>query len=707
MKISILTSCTGAKKYSPDGQLTQDDFLSVHDQESFEKIEEKLIDYKTSAEDIYTGQQHVRLMEAVKLLREKFGGDSVDLHILSAGYGIIPGKREVVPYECTFQGMKASEIDEWGAHLNVPEDARKFLSTKADLTLVLLGDSYLRSLSLDDSIQFSSPTVFLASKNAQKRIKGSGKQSVIALGNPEAKRYSFGLVGLKGQITLLIANRLLKEGQSFIDQLFDESSDIYEILDEELETLLGLQKQSDKTVKKGSPKKSTGRKGPFPNPKVDYTIEIKDSWWKSSHKKKLQYFIPEWDDLVDPDYDFETDTHSGGSGDWSNQVYAHQMYPSPNYDGILISKIVAEKSKKKKERINEMGVHRYLRVPRNFPIMGDCGAFGYIKEEVPIYTTSEILEYYTRLDFDSGVSIDHLIVTATEEQRDFRYELTINNAEEFIREHNKLGLSWTPIGAVQGWSPESYAEAARQYVAMGYKVLALGGLVRTQTKKILEILIEVHKVVPPDVHLHLFGIARLDDMYQFNKLGVRSVDSASHLRKAWLGELDNYWAMDGEKYAAIRIPEGGKSFRAKRIVTEGRATAEQVLKLEQACIETVREFDKGSGNIENILDTLDEYDQLISPDRRSRREVYQRTLIEQPWKKCPCSICQQDGVEVIIFRGNNRNRRRGFHNTFVFYSYFKKVIAGEDVVFGGKKIEPKSYQLSLFGGSNEAKVDEI
>src|SRR5207344_1317638 len=82
------------------------------------------------------------------------------------------------------------------------------------------------------------------------------------------------------------------------------------------------------------------------NASVDKVIEIPRSWWDKPHRERLRYFIPEWDDLVDPDYDFETDTHAGGTGDWSNQVYAHQMYPEPNYDGILVSRAVAEKSKK-------------------------------------------------------------------------------------------------------------------------------------------------------------------------------------------------------------------------------------------------------------------------------------------------------------------------------------------------------------------------
>ena len=177
---------------------------------------------------------------------------------------------------------------------------------------------------------------------------------------------------------------------------------------------------------------------------------------------------------MDPDYDFINDEHSGGRGDWSNEVYAHQMYREPNYDGILMSRAVAEKSKKKKERINSLGVHRYLRVPREFPIMGDCGAFDYIMEETPPYTTDDVIDYYTRLGFDYGVSVDHLIVTATESQKKFRYELTIHNAEEFLRAHRKAGLKWEPIGAVQGWDPKSYAEAAKKYAKMGYQVYRIG-----------------------------------------------------------------------------------------------------------------------------------------------------------------------------------------------------------------------------------------
>ena len=315
-------------------------------------------------------------------------------------------------------------------------------------------------------------------------------------------------------------------------------------------------------------------------------------------------------------------------------------------------------------------------MPAEFPILGDCGAFDYIKEEVPPYTTEDVLDYYTSLGFNYGVSLDHLIVKDTEEKKLFRYDLTINNAAEFLDLHRKEKLSWEPIGAVQGWDPQSYAAAAKQYVKMGYKYIALGGLVRSTTKDIISILNRVHEVVPKEIPIHLFGIARTEALSEFSQKGVRSVDSASYLRRAWLVAKDNYFTLDGDNYSSIRIPEPGKSYRAKRIVSEGRATEKALRKLEGECRKVMGEIAKQEISVEKALDPLEEYDLLISTERVSLRESYRRTLEDRPWEKCPCEICQKWGIHVIVFRGNNRNRRRGFHNTFVYYRLLQKYLNG-------------------------------
>ena len=51
-------------------------------------------------------------------------------------------------------------------------------------------------------------------------------------------------------------------------------------------------------------------------------------------------------------------------------------------------------------------------------------------------------------------------------------------------------------------------------------------------------------------------------------------------------------------------------------------------------------------------------------------DAYRETLQQRPWEQCECPICTEHGIEVCIFRGNDRNRRRGFHNTHRFYTEF-------------------------------------
>lgn len=660
MLVRIITSCTGEKKVSHERQLTLADFQKGP--EHVARREAELKDYLTPAIELYSGLQHVRLLRGLQAIQSDPNRNvDTDTWIVSAGYGLIPGHRPIAPYEATFIGMGRAQRRQWAQQLRLAESVRALLAEPADLIIVLLGDDYLEACALNEATDFGGPCFLFCGKRAARRLPNSPKLHKIVLTNSDAKLFSCGLVGLKGEL----ADRLLEaiaSGRLRVEDLEQAGSPLKLLLP-----------SSEPT----SPKRAMARA----NHRVDQVIQIPSSWWQKPHREKLLYFIPEWDDLVDPDFDFENEIHSGGSGDWSNEVYAHQIYPEPNYDGILISKVVAEKSRKKKERINQLGVHRFLRVPREFPIMGDCGAFGYIHQKTPPYSTPEILDYYTRLGFDFGVSIDHLIVTATESEKHERYELTIENAAEFLREHRKLKLPWTPIGAVQGWDPESYASAARKCVAMGYEYIGLGGLVRTSTPEILKILHEVHRVVPERVKIHLFGLARLSSLRTFADLGVRSVDSASLLRRAWMGTGQNYLAMDGKFYTAIRIPEAGKSFRAKRIVTEGRASQEEVQRLEARCLEAMRLFDLGRMSIQAVLDRLDEYDHLITPDRPPTRELYRETLEACPWRSCPCEICRRDGIQVVIFRGNNRNRRRGFHNTFVFYRLLQRALAGEPVGF--------------------------
>lgn len=74
----------------------------------------------------------------------------------------------------------------------------------------------------------------------------------------------------------------------------------------------------------------------------------------------MQYYIPEWDDHVDPNYDFLTCTLTPNRDPYADEVYAHQIYDRPNYDGILVSKVVVDSSKKKRQRVEAVGIHDFI-----------------------------------------------------------------------------------------------------------------------------------------------------------------------------------------------------------------------------------------------------------------------------------------------------------------------------------------------------------
>jgi hypothetical protein len=665
MRILILTTCTGEKALDHERKLSADDFRSGG--EHLAAREKELASLLRPAEQMYTGQQHVRLLRGLRAWQKAHEGNgvghTVSLFILSAGYGLLSGERPIAPYEHTFAGMKARDLRAWADRLGIPAAFRQTLAAPYDLGLLLLGDDYLRACRLDDGVRLGGPTLLLCGKSAAARVPALPGLRVVPLSHAEARRFSCPLVALKGELAARLLERL-GHRPSLLARLRDPAVDV-----------LGLLEDGGQAA--------------------DRVISLPPGWRDRPHRARLRYIIPDWDDQVDPDYDFLSDSHSGGTADWSNQVYAHQLYPEPCYDGILVSKVVAEASRRKKARINELGVHRFLRVPGEFHVMGDCGAFGYINQEKPPYSTHEILDYYTRLGFDAGVSVDHLIVAATEAQRRERYDLTLQNAEDFLKEHRRQRLRWEPIGAVQGWDASSYAGAARRCVAMGYRWIALGGLVRTSTPEILKIVRKVHEVVPASVSVHLFGLARLGALRAFADLGVRSVDSSSYLRQAWTRTRTSY-VLEHDAYAALRIPQLGKGPSGKRVRELASVGPRRLAALEQEALRAVRAYARHDCSLDGTLNALLAYDRYVTSQRIDLSRLYRKTLQERPWERCTCRICRTCGVEVVIFRGNNRNRRRGFHNTHVFYDLFRRILAGETVAVREHAVPPDD--APLFAG---------
>jgi hypothetical protein len=64
---------------------------------------------------------------------------------------------------------EGAEIAAWSNYLCIPQKARQIFAQDADL--VLLGDSYLRTLQLDNTVHFAAPTYFIVGSSKAAQVK--------------------------------------------------------------------------------------------------------------------------------------------------------------------------------------------------------------------------------------------------------------------------------------------------------------------------------------------------------------------------------------------------------------------------------------------------------------------------------------------------------------------------------------------------------
>jgi hypothetical protein len=407
----------------------------------------------------------------------------------------------------------------------------------------------------------------------------------------------------------------------------------------------------------------------------------------------VKFFFSDSQDTVDPTFDFNMETRAEWRVRQRDDLYPHEIFGVTPYDGILVSKAMVDGngsnggrySLAQRQRFWRTGVRSFFRLGASVETMGDCGAFSYIREEYPPLKPDEAINFYETCNFDFGISVDHVILgykseaDSEKENCDVpkewrrRQEITLELAEEFARLCSSRKVRFIPLGVAQGWSPQSYAHTVDCLQSMGYQHIALGGLVPLKTQSILDCLEAIANIRRPDTMLHLLGVTRCEHVTQFQRYGVVSFDSTSPLRQAFKDDKDNYYTMD-RTYTAIRVPqaEGNPQLQAK--IRSGELQQEQVRRLENNCLRTLEEYDHGKISLEIALENVLAYERIHHP-KDDHTKAYREVLQDRPWVNCSCEVCRKIGIQVMLFRGTERNKRRGFHNLAIFYAQLQKELA--------------------------------
>jgi hypothetical protein len=160
-------------------------------------------------------------------------------------------------------------------------------------------------------------------------------------------------------------------------------------------------------------------------------------------------------------------------------------------------------------------------------------------------------------------------------------------------------------------------------------------------------------------------VTRIDHIEEFARYGVASFDSTSPLRRAFKDDKDNYFTLD-RAYTAIRVPQVDGNTKLRRSIVAGQVDQAAARVLERRCLDALDRYDREEAGLDDVLEVLRAYD-LVHDGRTDRTEAYRETLTDRPWRACPCEVCRALGIHVIVFRGAERNRRRGLHNVYTVY----------------------------------------
>lgn len=137
----------------------------------------------------------------------------------------------------------------------------------------------------------------------------------------------------------------------------------------------------------------------------------------SSDRNRPLYFLPDWDDFLDVDFDFGKDKFSSAKREERNEAHTIQLLkPQRICDGILVSlaQHLGSKGLLRSVPPADQSLMRPRSVRDHFSLspdqlaFGDCGAFSYAGQHDPAISVDQAIAVYELYEFDLGASVDHI-----------------------------------------------------------------------------------------------------------------------------------------------------------------------------------------------------------------------------------------------------------------------------------------------------------
>ncbi|MHA1137752.1 MAG: hypothetical protein ACTSSE_14825 [Candidatus Thorarchaeota archaeon] len=215
MRILVVGSCGKKKLNQSTISPTCEDLASVNDIKTWR---EKSVPPPTRVRDLYTGNQNRELVHGVDLLRQ-IEKTEVMLSIISAGFGLVAEQDTLPTYECSFSGMKKSQILKRAKLLGIPSDFEELITSGYDLVYLALGKKYFLTLG-DEWKSKSSTTIigFDSSLSEEQMLCIPSAHEIVSSFSQNSHKIH-GVTGFKGDLLRILANHALNQENSYRELL--------------------------------------------------------------------------------------------------------------------------------------------------------------------------------------------------------------------------------------------------------------------------------------------------------------------------------------------------------------------------------------------------------------------------------------------------------------------------------------------------------
>ena len=207
LRILVVGSCGKKKLGQSTASPTCDDLASIVEINEWRK---KSGYTATKVRDLYTGNQSRELVKGVDLL-QTIENTEVKFYIISAGFGLVKETDILPPYDCSFSGMRKSQIKERAILLKISTDFEDLMASGFDLVYLALGKNYFQALGEDWKNKCNTMVIGFNRSFSEERMLciPSAHEIVSTFSHNDHKIH--GITGFKGDLLRILANHAVKQ----------------------------------------------------------------------------------------------------------------------------------------------------------------------------------------------------------------------------------------------------------------------------------------------------------------------------------------------------------------------------------------------------------------------------------------------------------------------------------------------------------------